>query len=87
MAWKSKQPLKMAKMCTASKLERQFATLYLFHASMGGGGRNANLNFMGAGIFLRPLQHHKSQVQLQWFERLQAHTTSKLEIDPSKLCI
>ena len=30
----------MAKMCTVSRLERQFATLYLFHAPTfrGGGG-------------------------------------------------
>ena len=32
------KPLKMAKMCTVSRLERQFATLYLSHAPTGGGG-------------------------------------------------
>ena len=30
----------MTKMCTVSRLERQFATLYLFHAPTGGGGLN-----------------------------------------------
>ena len=28
----------MAKMCTVSRLERQFATLYLFHGPKAGGG-------------------------------------------------
>ena len=32
---KMKKPLKIAKMCAASRLERQFATLYLFHAPTG----------------------------------------------------
>ena len=39
-AWlwlKPKRPLKMAKMCTVSRLERQCATLCLFHAPTGGG--------------------------------------------------
>ena len=38
MASNPTKPLKMAKMCTVSTLERQFATLYLFHAPTGGGG-------------------------------------------------
>ena len=38
----------MAKMCTVSGLERQFATLYLFHApTEGGGGRGAGRVFAG----------------------------------------
>ena len=33
--WKPKKPVKMANMCTVSRLERQFAILYLFHAPTG----------------------------------------------------
>ena len=44
-----KKPLKMAKMCAVSRLERQFATLYLFHAPTGVGGET---HFYGQNDFM-----------------------------------
>ena len=46
-----KKALKMAKMCTVSMLERQFATLYLFHAPTCGGG-GVKPNFADTQTFL-----------------------------------
>ena len=43
-----KEPLKMAKMCTVSRLERQFATLCLFHAPTRGG-------VLGGGVYTREM--------------------------------
>ena len=53
----------MAKMCTVSRLERQFATLCLFHAPTGIGGYTRG---GGGGLADRAMQIEVFFLRLEW---------------------